>query len=573
MQLSQKTCLSVCLLIISLLAPIESSFSAEKKLSNYLNAIVYNSDSKNYYLFSGDRYAKKPYGKPTQSSVPISEGWKGWPWKDGKVDAAVYNSDKKVYYFFKDGQYARKPFGKPFDKGYPRPVSMWSGWPSEWGSGNPDAVIYNSKSKKYYLFKGVNYTRHSHGGSPDFPPKRTAWSGWNEKRPVTAAVFAKDQNSYYFFSGVGYAKKQYGQGHSFTAIRDTYKEWLGGRVGKIGSNSSTKYILDRLGSDNFGREVDIEYGERANKFNMPSYENGDHIQGLAVYQDKMFFTHSSKGGDGVLVMASIYGNESSVIRLGGGHPGGIQMLLNRIAIPINDLSSGKSGSEIRFIQYSDNKLSELKHLRIKSSKNLEAVAYFFDDKTSREYVIATHCTGMCPDWDDLSGKSVVDNPNVVAWWRYPGTSLWKSSSVKGVVSSATALIGAGSNGSNRPYIMALGKDGDGIEDSHLYIQKLGISPKDNTIYGFTYKKLVIEPDSNRESTFTRYVHSENVRFGAAVACADEDGISYWYSTDISKCKAIKIISTERNLSNGDIVKGESRSHLEKPAFEVTEFYE
>lgn len=193
---------------------------------NNIDAIVFNDDTDVYYLFEGEQYYRKEYGKVTSGPYLTKENWDGWPWRSGEVDAVVYNSDRQVYYFFQGSEYARKPKGQPFDAGYPRSVTQWSAWPSSWRAGPLGAAIYKTSSQTYYLFRGTEYVRHKHGQPADFLRSigdRNSWSGWQRSNSVYAGAFVPNSDAYYFFYADRYAKKDVGK--PFSGLRSIKRYW------------------------------------------------------------------------------------------------------------------------------------------------------------------------------------------------------------------------------------------------------------------------------------------------------------------------------------------------------------
>lgn len=150
------------------------------------DSITYRPSSDKYYIFKGNEYIRHTHGKPVDSNYPKSlvDIWSGWPidWLYGYVDAVAYYEPTDRYYLFKGKEYARHPHNFGLDSGYPKNIkAVWSGWPDSWGIGNVDAVVYYPPTKRWYLFKGDEYVRHRHGKGPDAGyPKMIAdhWSGW-----------------------------------------------------------------------------------------------------------------------------------------------------------------------------------------------------------------------------------------------------------------------------------------------------------------------------------------------------------------------------------------------------------
>ena len=83
-----------------------------------------------------------------------TSGFPGLPpaWSEG-IDAATYHTKEKKFYLFRGEEFIRVPDGGSAEA----PLSLaenWMGWPGEFGKGHLDAVIYNEKQKRFYLFKG-----------------------------------------------------------------------------------------------------------------------------------------------------------------------------------------------------------------------------------------------------------------------------------------------------------------------------------------------------------------------------------------------------------------------------------
>jgi hypothetical protein len=147
-----------------------------------LDAITYNPVNGKYLLFRNDELVYHSHAQPPDvGPQSIIGSWVGWPagWGTGELDAIAYHPPTNKYYLFRGSEFVRQsPFTDP-DAGYPKPIAgNWSGWPSEWGSGGIDAVIYDPDTAKFHLFKGDEYVTHSHeqGPDPDFPrPTEGAW--------------------------------------------------------------------------------------------------------------------------------------------------------------------------------------------------------------------------------------------------------------------------------------------------------------------------------------------------------------------------------------------------------------
>jgi hypothetical protein len=133
-----------------------------------LDAITYNANTSKYYLFRNDKFIVHTHANAPDSGYPksIVGNWSGWPasWGTGELDAATYNPVTNKFYLFKGTEFVSHSLGSPPDPGYPKPIhGNWSGWPSTWGYGDVDAIIYNPNINGYYLFKGDEYVRHDHG--------------------------------------------------------------------------------------------------------------------------------------------------------------------------------------------------------------------------------------------------------------------------------------------------------------------------------------------------------------------------------------------------------------------------
>ena len=178
------------------------------------DSITYRPSSDRYYLFKGEQYIRHLHGGPLEKNYPkqVDDVWSGWPneWLYGHVDAVAYYEPSDRYYLFKGKEFARHPHNYAIDAGYPKSVKgSWSGWPSSWGSGNVDAVVYYPPNKRWYLFKGDEYVRHRHGKGPDsgYPKKIVeSWSGWPEtwgNGRVDGVVWHPETPSTGFFGGNG----------------------------------------------------------------------------------------------------------------------------------------------------------------------------------------------------------------------------------------------------------------------------------------------------------------------------------------------------------------------------------
>ncbi|MEQ8524156.1 hypothetical protein [Gracilimonas sp.] len=231
-----------------------------------VSSVVYNASSKTYYFFGGPYYARKPYGKPIEAAKPVQGNWENYPtgrvtsverggrtW-EGPIgpDAVVYNEESKIYYFFKGNFYARKAYGKGFDQ--PRPT-LYTGrskiiepeWYEEAGAGIVNGVINLFDAHATGDTENDEYI--SDGGTQRIPPNNfgTFWpeqwkianypqllNAWKEPKgiwEIAGAVFNPDLNKYYFFVnipdyadpsnsiGIAYWTKPFGKAEASSVTR------------------------------------------------------------------------------------------------------------------------------------------------------------------------------------------------------------------------------------------------------------------------------------------------------------------------------------------------------------------
>jgi hypothetical protein len=148
-----------------------------------LDAITYNANTNKYYLFWNNEFIVHTHANAPDAGYPktIVGNWSGWPagWGSGELDAAAYNPVTNKYYLFKGSEFVSHSPGSPPDAGYPKPIAgNWSGWPTVWGIGDIDAIIYYPPTGIYFLFKGDEYVSHSHGQPHDPGQPYPTEIGW-----------------------------------------------------------------------------------------------------------------------------------------------------------------------------------------------------------------------------------------------------------------------------------------------------------------------------------------------------------------------------------------------------------
>ena len=195
-----------------------------------VDAITFDASRNLYVIFNDDEVTIHRWNSTELKLLPELEGlfptkitnWNGWPkeWGNGPIDAAAYDSERDVYYLFKGDQFVRHKFGKGPDSGYPKLIKgNWSGWPSTWGTGDVDAVTYDSKRDAYYLFKDFQFVRHDFAGPPNPNYPRSIadhWSGWFKNwngKQLSAITYDSERDVYYLFNWVtkDYLKHEWGK--------------------------------------------------------------------------------------------------------------------------------------------------------------------------------------------------------------------------------------------------------------------------------------------------------------------------------------------------------------------------
>ncbi len=134
------------------------------------SAALFCHENQKIYLFSQDEYVRHSYRRGPDPTYPksIRDFWSGYPadWR-GLASALYYPVLRKFYLFWGD-EYVRHSFGRGPDPEYPRSIrEHWSGLPDSWGS-DIYAATYCSANDKFYIFGGSDeYVRHSYGRGPD----------------------------------------------------------------------------------------------------------------------------------------------------------------------------------------------------------------------------------------------------------------------------------------------------------------------------------------------------------------------------------------------------------------------
>lgn len=260
---------------------IASSGVIKAQWDGKIDAIVYDSERDKYYLFNGSEYIRHSWNEVADEGYPrsIRDNWVGWPstWGYGDVDAVVYDSKRDAYYLFKGTEYVRHDWNQPHSDSYPRSIKEdWKGWPTEWGDGYVDAVVYDEDRDVYYLFKDSEYVRHTWNKPRNQDDKfkispLTNWSGLNGSgATLDAATYDSNRDIYYIFNSENrlYVRHKWNHPMDENYPKNTALYWAGYQ-GHLGNKQLTyiiasdpQYFFARKEDKNKSRSARMELAEK-----------------------------------------------------------------------------------------------------------------------------------------------------------------------------------------------------------------------------------------------------------------------------------------------------------------------
>lgn len=401
---------------------VEKTFNISVVPAEGPQAVTYDSKSDRFYSFRKNRVTVNTWLAPFPDSEFPVVNWSGWPtdWGSGDVDAVVYSPENNKYYLFKGDKYARHSANGALDPDYPAPITPnWDGWPPTWGTEKVDAVVYSPENKKFYLFKGDEYARHSFGKAMDAGyPKKIAesWVGWPPSwgsGDIGAATYYPGNKKFYLFKGSEYARHSL-QGDMDSGYPVPYDSW-----GHNPPQTAQDLVGDFWGLKN---DYDIEHWTGLsfpNVFEDSRFIN-NHIQGITqVSHGRWVLSHSQDNHPGFLHIGNadswgFYINDSW-----GKHPGAIQASGSTVAVPFTDYQ------EIRFFHVGPKigtatKIYELIHLQIPEVEGtygtVNSVGFAYYPPDQRYYIIAgtvttANSSAKLPIYRSHRGKSLTDPTN------------------------------------------------------------------------------------------------------------------------------------------------------------------